>query len=72
MFAESAFQVEGVVTEVMTARTARVRLANGHELFGFVPGRQKPVRLEPGGRVKLQLTPYDLSEGRILEQREII
>lgn len=72
MFAESAFQVEGVVTQVMTARTARVRLANGHELLGFVPGRQKLVGLEPGCRVKLQLTPYDLSEGRILEKRETI
>jgi translation initiation factor IF-1 len=72
MFAESAFQVEGVVTTVMTARTARVRLANGHELLGFVPGGQKLVGLEAGCRVKLQLTPYDLSEGRILEKRETI
>lgn len=72
MFAESAFQVDGLVTEVRTARTAQVRLANGHELLGFVPSRQKSVELKPGCRVKLQLTPYDLSEGRILEKRETI
>jgi translation initiation factor IF-1 len=55
------------VTEVRSARTGLVRLANGHVLFGFVTGRDAgKVRLAVGMKVNLQLTPYDLSEGRIV------
>jgi translation initiation factor IF-1 len=66
MSAGDAFEVEGVITAVLSHRTARVRLANGHELFGFVPGRGAGVALVAGGRVRVRLSPYDLSEGRIL------
>ena len=63
-----AFQVEGVVTEALPNGTYRVKLANGHRLLGFVPGRARAAfgGLAPGARVKLQLTPYDLSTGRIV------
>lgn len=66
MSAGDAFEVEGVITSVLSPRTARVRLANGHELFGFVPGRSAGMALAVGGRVRVRLSPYDLSEGRIL------
>jgi translation initiation factor IF-1 len=70
---ECAFQVEGVVTEVRSARTGLVRLANGHVLFGFVTGRDAgKVQLTAGMTVKLQLTPYDLSEGRIVVDQKTI
>jgi translation initiation factor IF-1 len=73
MFEKNAFQVEGVVTRVLTQRTARVRLENGHELLGFLTGKsQSAIKLESGCRVKLQLSPYDLSEGRVIEKQEII
>jgi len=73
MCQKDAFQVEGVVIRVLTQRTARVRLKNGHELLGFLTGKsQSAIQLEGGCRVKLQLSPYDLSEGRILEKQEII
>jgi translation initiation factor IF-1 len=68
MAGDGAFQVEGVVTEALPNGTYRVALANGHRLLAFVPGKARRTagRWTPGERVKLQLTPYDLSTGRIL------
>ena len=65
---EGGFKVEGLVVEVLSDRTYRVKLANGHHLLGFVTGRnvQKRSRFAPGEKVRLQLSSYDLSEGRIL------
>ena len=64
----SAFEVEGLVVEVFPNGTCRVELANGHRLCGFVPHRRGPTsrRIVGGDRVKLSLTPYDLSVGRIV------
>jgi translation initiation factor IF-1 len=62
-----AFQVEGVVIEALVNGTWCVELANGHRLTGFVTGRARSnARFGPGDKVNLQLTPYDLSTGRIL------
>jgi translation initiation factor IF-1 len=63
-----AFKVEGIVVEALPNMTYRVELANGHRLLGFVAGRKKfeTPGLRTGARVKLALSPYDLSQGRIL------
>jgi translation initiation factor IF-1 len=63
-----AIKVEGVVVEVLPNKTYRVELANGHRLLGFVSGRTRLnfVRFAPGDRVQLEMSPYDLSEGRIV------
>jgi translation initiation factor IF-1 len=63
-----AFQVEGRVTEVLPNGMVRVELRNGHRLLAFVPQRDKKsfAGLKSGDEVKLQLTPFDLSVGRIL------
>ena len=68
MAGTDAFQVEGVVTEALPNGTYHVELANGHRLLGFVAGRVREnfAGFKPGDKVKLQLTPYDLSKGRIL------
>lgn len=65
---ENAFRVEGVVTEALPNGTYRVELKNGHRLLAFVAGKAKKnfAGLQAGEKVKLQLSPYDLSEGRIL------
>ena len=69
-----AFQVEGRVIEARPNRTFCVELANGHRLTAFAAGRakQRSAGLVPGDRVKLQLTPYDLSVGRILVETKMI
>ena len=69
-----AFQIEGVVIEARPNRTFWVELANGHRLTAFGAGRAKQqlAGLAPGDRVKLQLTPYDLSVGRILVETKTI
>ena len=69
-----AFQVEGRVIEARPNRTFWVELANGHRLTGFVAGRAKRnfAGLKSGDKIRLQLTPYDLSVGRILVETKTI
>jgi translation initiation factor IF-1 len=68
MAGTGGFIVEGVVIEALPNRTYRVKLANGHRLLAFVAGRAKQTfgGLAAGEKVMLQLSPYDLSSGRIL------
>ena len=68
MAGERAFEVEGLVLETLPNGTCRVELSNGHRLLAFLTGRARrdQARPAPGTRVRLQLSPYDLSEGRIL------
>jgi translation initiation factor IF-1 len=63
-----AFQVEGLVLEVLSERTFRLELANGHRLLGFVSRKTRATQadLAPGKKVRLQLSPFDLSQGCIL------
>jgi len=63
-----AFQVEGRVIEVLPNGTVRAELKNGHRLLAFVLARDKKkfTGLKTGDEVRLQLTPFDLSAGRIL------
>ena len=68
MAGESAFKVEGVVVETLSNKTYRVQLPNGHKVLAFVAGKARHdfAGLQPGEKVKLQMSPYDLSEGRIV------
>ena len=74
MHGTDAFQVEGVVVEALANGTYRVELANGHRLTGFVAGRARKTetRFAVGDKVKLRLTPFDLSSGRIVAETERI
>jgi translation initiation factor IF-1 len=74
MAGTDAFQVEGVVIETRPNGTCRVKLANGHRVLAFVAGRAKKafVSIAVGDRVRLQLTPYDLTTGRILVGKKTI
>ena len=62
-----AITVEGLVVEALANGTWRVELANGHRLVAFMGGKTRAQlgRLAPGSTVRLELTPYDLSQGRI-------
>ncbi|MGH7976778.1 MAG: translation initiation factor IF-1 [Limisphaerales bacterium] len=65
---DDAFKIEGRVIEVLPNGTYHAELENGHRLTAFVAGRAKKnfAGLKTGDKVKLQLTPYDLSVGRIV------
>lgn len=69
-----AIEIEGVVVEALPNKTYRVELANGHRVVAFVPGRARLqfIRFAVGDKVKLEMSPYDLSEGRIVLQAETI
>ena len=68
MAGDEAFKVDGRVTEVLPNGTWRAELKNGHHLTAFVAGKAKKnfAGLKTGDKVKLQLTPYDLSVRRII------
>lgn len=69
-----AFIVEGLVIEARSPHMYSVELANGHRLLAFVAGKAKRsfAGLAPGEKVTLQLTPFDLSVGRILTETKTI
>jgi len=60
-------EIKGEVLELMPAATFKVLLENGHEILAHLSGkmRMNRIRLLPGDKVKVQMSPYDLSKGRI-------
>ena len=70
MARQDAIKVEGAVVEVLPNRTCRVELPNGHRLLAYAPAKARASlgRLAPGDRVELELSPYDLSQGRLILQ----
>lgn len=67
MVKERTIQVEGIVVEPLPNAMFRVKLDNGHVILAHVCGRMRMhfVRILPGDRVKVELTPYDPNRGRI-------
>jgi translation initiation factor IF-1 len=64
---EGTFIVEGVVIEALPNGTWRLELSNGHPMLGFFTGRAKQsFTARTGDRLRLQVSPYDLTEGRIV------
>ena len=68
MAKEDCVEVEGTVVEPLPNAMFRVELENGHKVLAHVSGkmRMKFVRILPGDRVTIQLSPYDLTRGRIV------
>ena len=64
---EEALEVEGVVTEALANTRFRVQIDGGHTIIAHVAGRMRKhfIRIVPGDRVRLELSPYDLEKGRI-------
>ncbi len=67
MSKEDVIEVEGVVTAARPNAMFKVQLENGHEVLSHVSGklRMNYIRIVPGDKVKLEMSPYDLSKGRI-------
>jgi translation initiation factor IF-1 len=67
MAKEEVLQMNGVVAEVLADARYRVRLDNGHDLVAYSAGkmRRHHIRIIAGDKVSLEISPYDLSKGRI-------
>ncbi|HAS88929.1 MAG TPA: translation initiation factor IF-1 [Desulfovibrio sp.] len=67
MAKEEGIEVEGTVQEALPNAMFRVELENGHEVLGHISGKMRKhyIRILPGDRVKVELSPYDLTRGRI-------
>jgi translation initiation factor IF-1 len=64
---EKPLEVDGVVTEALANTRIRVPLESGHNEMAHVAGRMRKnfIRIVPGDKVRVELSPYDLSKGRI-------
>jgi translation initiation factor IF-1 len=65
--AGDAIQMMGTITEVLPNTTFRVELENGHQILAYVSGKMRKnyIRILRGDRVAVELSPYDLTRGRI-------
>ncbi len=65
--AKDFIELKGEVLELMPAANFKIKLENGHEILAHLSGkmRMNKIRLLPGDKVKVQMSPYDLSKGRI-------
>ena len=68
MAREDLIEVEGIVEEALPNAMFRVVLDNGHKVLAHVSGRMRKnfIRILPGDRVAIELSPYDLNRGRIV------
>lgn len=67
MSKEDVIEVEGIVEEALPNAMFKVKLENGHIVLAHVSGKMRMnfIRILPGDRVTMELTPYDLNRGRI-------
>ena len=65
--AKDVIEIEGTILESMPNAMFRVKLENDHEILAHISGkiRKNFIRILPGDKVKVEMTPYDLSKGRI-------
>ena len=67
MAKEDVIEVQGVVMETLPNAMFRVQLENGHKILAHISGKMRMhfIRILPGDKVTVELSPYDLSRGRI-------
>lgn len=67
---KETIRIEGEVIEALPSTMFRVKLDNGHEILSHISGKMRVnyIRLLPGDRVTVELSPYDLNRGRIIHR----
>ena len=67
MAKEDVIEVEGIVEEALPNATFKVKLDNGYVVMAYISGklRQNYIKILPGDKVTMEISPYDLSKGRI-------
>ena len=68
MAKQQPIEQEGVITEALPNAQFRVTLENGHAVLGLISGKMRKfyIKILPGDRVKVEMSPYDLTKGRIV------
>lgn len=68
MAKQSSIRVDGVIIEALPNATFQVRLENGHEILAHISGKMRMhyIKILPGDKVSLEISPYDLTKGRIV------
>ncbi len=68
MAKQQSIEQDGVITEALSNATFRAELENGHEIIAHISGKMRMnyIKILPGDKVKVELSPYDLSKGRIV------
>ena len=69
---KEAIRIEGEVKEILPNTMFRVRLENGHEILAHISGKMRMhfIRILPGDEVTVEMSPYDLSKGRIVYRKK--
>jgi translation initiation factor IF-1 len=67
MAKQSTILKDGVITEALPNAMFRVKLENGHEILAHISGKMRMhyIRILPGDKIKVEMSPYDLTKGRI-------
>ena len=67
MAKQEAIEIDGTILEALSNAMFRVQLQNGHEIIAHITGKMRMhyIRILPGDKVKVEMSPYDLSKGRI-------
>lgn len=70
--AKDAIRIEGEVKEVLPNTMFRVELENGHEIMAHISGKMRMhfIRILPGDQVTVEMSPYDLTKGRIVYRKK--
>jgi translation initiation factor IF-1 len=68
MAKQASIETDGTIVEALSNAMFRVRLENGHEVISHISGKMRMhyIKILPGDKVRLQMSPYDLTKGRIV------
>ena len=68
MAKQKSIEQDGTITEALSNAMFRVELENGHEVIAHISGKMRMhyIKILPGDKVKLEMSPYDLTKGRIV------
>lgn len=74
MSKEESIEVEGIIKENLPNTMFRVELENGHEVLAYLSGKMRKyfIKIIPGDKVKVALSPYDLTKGRIIYRKWLV
>ena len=72
MAKQTSIEQDGTITEALSNAMFKVELENGHQLIAHISGKMRMnyIKILPGDKVKLELSPYDLTKGRIIYRQK--